>query len=692
VRGIKYSDEIIKQFVVGSVYLIVAIIVLSFATVEGNASLLWPSSGIALAVLIRFGVKYVIGIFLGAFAAGIYVGNPHLTSSLIALGNTLEPLMALYLLKFLPFSRSLYRFHDYLSLILAGSVGAIVSAVLGTSALIQAGFIPVSDFLSVAGYWWMGDALGVLLIAPFLLMLSLHSFRKMVEGKTGESLLLFVTATGISFLVMTNWNHELMMRVGGTYILIIPLAWSTFRFSQSMTSIIIFEYFVVGVWGLLNQQGLFMSSGLEPNLHLFWIYFVVISLVAHAGVYSVSERNTLFQAINSSKTETYVFCEGDMTFEFVNRVALDNLGLTLAQALMLTPLDIKPLFTQEKFDDLLAPLVNKEVDIISFETVHQRKNGTIYPVEVTLQSVQHANRVCYLASVVDIAEREEREQHRILGNHVCDISTQAIMITDSNNAIVRVNPAFTEITGYSFDEVLGENPHILSSGRNDDVFYQELWADLNEQGEWEGEIYNRRKNGSLYLQHLSIKVLHDTHGNVKNHIAMFSDITDEREQSIKLQHLSEHDMLTGLPNRRRLEREFKFALTSAKRHRNKIALLFFDLNNFKPINDNYGHMYGDEVLQEIATRMLSVVRDSDVVARIGGDEFVVLMTDVESGGAVQTLVTKLQKTIAEPIIAKGVSFNVSASCGVAEYPEHGDSLEVLLNISDSEMYKNKAEV
>ena len=689
----RYTGAIIKQCAVAAVYFIVAIIVLNFGVVEeGHVTTIWPSSGIALAVLIRFGAKYALGVVMGGFAIGIYLDSVSLYYGLSILGNALEPLLALYLLRKLPFTPSLYRLHDYLSLVLAGSVGAVVSALLGTTGLILAGTIPVSVSLSVASHWWMGNALGVLLIAPFLLIISLHSYKKTIEGKRSEILLLLAVTTIVSFLVMTNWNHDLMREFGGTYLLIIPLAWSVLRFSQSMASIVIFEYFAIGVWGLLNQQGLFVNSSLEPNLTFFWVYFVIITFIAHAVAYSVSERNTLFQAINSSKTETYVFCEGAMTFEFVNQAALDNLGLSLSQALKLTPMDIKPLLSDKEFDGVMMPLVKKQLDVINFETVHQRADGTMYPVEVTIQSVKHANRDCYLASVVDITARVERDQHRALGNAVCDLSPQAIMITDSDNLIIRVNPVFTDITGYSFKEAEGESPHILSSGRHDDAFYRQVWGSLNTQGHWEGEIYNRRKNGELYLQRVSIKVLHEADGSIKNHIAMFRDITDERNQSKKLQYLAEHDVLTGLPNRMKLQQEFEFALRAAKRHRNKLAVLFFDLNDFKPINDGHGHMYGDDVLQAVADRVFDSIRDSDVVARIGGDEFVVLMTNIDSDDAIQLLIAKLKDVIVEPITVKEKTFTISASFGMAEYPKHGDTLDALLDVSDGEMYKDKVEM
>lgn len=688
---LRYAPTTILQLTVAILYFLIAVVALNFATVEDSATMLWPSSGLALAVLIRFGLRYAGGVFFGAFAASVYIGNPSLVSILTSLGNTLEPLLAVYLLRQLPFASTLYRFHDYCSLVFAGSIGAVVSALFGALACLLAGFIPVSMFMSIAGRWWMADTLGVLLIAPFLLMISLHSYQKVIEDKKFESLLLLIVTTIIACLVMTDWNRELISGIGGTYLLIIPLTWSVLRFSQAITSIIIFEYFVFGVWGLLNQQGLFINSDLEPNLHFFWLYFVVITLVAHAIAYAVNERNTLFQAINSSKTETYVFCEGAMTFEFINQAALDNLGISLSRALKLSPMDIKPLLSDTDFNDLMTPLVTKQVDAISFETVHQRIDGSIYPVEVTLQSVKHSNRDCYLASIVDITERTEREYHRILGDTVCDLSPQAIMITDSNNLIIRVNPRFTQITGYSSEEIIGKNPHILSSGRHDKDFYQQLWDSLVRQGSWEGEVYNRRKNGSLYLQEAHIKVLHDAQGNIKNHIAMFRDITNERRQSKKLQYLSEHDVLTGLANRMKLEQEFEFSLTAAKRHRNKLAIIFFDLNDFKPINDEYGHMCGDNILQTTADRVRSCIRDSDMVARIGGDEFIVLMTDIDNDDAIQVLITKLKDIIAKPIVVKENTFTISASFGVAEYPEHGETLEALLELSDSEMYKKKAE-
>jgi len=688
----KYIIELLYQLSIGIVYFILALITLYFATIEGNPSLLWPSSGFALAVLIRFGAKSSVGVFLGAFTTSLYVGEPYFNVGMITLGNTIEPLLALYILKFLPFSQPFHRLSDYLSLLLAGSIGAIASASIGVSSGVITGYISTSNLFHILMHWWMGDALGILLLAPLLLMISQHSIKKILENKLIECLILIALSVVIAISIFTNVNNESFITLGGGYLLIIPLAWSALRFCQLITSFIIFQYFVIAVWGIINNQGMFIDSSMTQNLILLWVNFVAISLVSHIVSYSVNERKVLTQVINSTKTEIYIFYQDDMHFQFVNQTVLDNLGVSMLEALKLTPWDIKPLYSSQQFKELLLPLVNNEIDSLNFETVHQRQDGSIYPVEITLQSVQHANRDCYLASAVDISERVKRDCQHTLGNLFSGVSPQALVITDKDNKITRINSTFSRVTGYSENEVIGLNPRILNSGKHDKNFFQQLWYALISQGQWEGEIYNKRKSGELYLQHATIKVLHDAKGNIQNYIAMFNDITKKHDESIQQQRLSEHDELTALPNKLKLQQEFNYAKTSAKRLRNKLAILFFDLNDFKSINDHFGRMYGDRVLQIIANRMKSNIRETDLVARISGDEFIVLMTNIDTDGAIQTLINKLKTVIAEPILLDGFTFQVFTSSGEAEFPDQGVSLDDLINTADAKMYLDKAKM
>ncbi|NOQ16019.1 MAG: diguanylate cyclase [Methyloprofundus sp.] len=679
----------VQQILLAVIYLLVAVIALEFAVIKGNATLIWPASGIALATLIRFGAKYAVGVFLGAFAAGIYAGDVPVIWFLSALGNSLEPLLAVYLLRYLPFSKIVYHSYDYLSLFYAGATAAILSALLGSASLLLAGFISIDQLPEIILRWWMADTLGILIVAPFLLLFSYYQVKLLLNKRAVEACLLIVASFLIALNVLAGWQNSFINLVRSDYLLIIPLVWSALRFGQTISSIIIAEYFIVGIIGLLSRQGMFIGVDAEPNLLFFLGYFAVTSLSTMLVAYVANERNILYQAINSSQSETYIFCEDDMHFEFVNQCALENQKMSLFTALKLTPIDLQIFLSEQQLRQILKPLQEYQVAVIDFETVLQREDGSLYPVEVHVQRVEYSNRHCYLTSVVDITERLEKENYLTLGNYVCELSPQAIMITDKDNLIVRVNAAFSTITGYQAEAVLGLNPSFLNSGRHDQTFYRALWHNVHAVGGWSGEIYNRRKNGELYLQKMTIKALHNPHGEIENYIAMFTDITQEREKSLHLKHLAEHDVLTNLPNKSLLQQEFNYALATAKRQGTKIGLLFIDLNDFKPINDNYGHTYGDALLQTLASRMQSCIRETDMVSRIGGDEFAIIVTNIESIKACRILSTKLKRLIAEEVMVDDISLKISTSIGMAIYPDQGDNLDELLKVADIAMYDDK---
>lgn len=588
---------LIRQFFVALVYLLIATVALEFAVVEGNATLIWPSSGVALAVLIRLGAKYVIGVFLGAFFAGIYAGDEPIIWLFSALGNSLEPLIALYLLRFLPFSKNIYHSHDYLSLILAGAVGAIVSALFGCSALFLVDYISVVEVPKIIFHWWVSDALGILSITPCLLLFSYSRIKALLHKKEAEVFFILLNATILAFIFYAGWGDIEFNKASSNYLLMVPLVWAILRFGQVVSSLVITQYFCIAIYGLLIQKGMFWTGDLETNLYFFWGHFSVISILTMLVAYAINEKNMFSQAVSNSHTETYIFCEDDIHFEFVNQCALDNQRVSLFSALRLTPIDIQLFASEKQLLKELKPLKEGNVSSIEFETVIQRRDNSVYPVEISIQMLDYSNRESYLVSMVDISERLEKEKHLMLGNSVCELSPQAIMITDENSNIIRVNSAFTEITEYSAEEAIGRNPGFLSSGRHDKVFFQMLWENLTRVGAWTGEIYNRRKSGALYLQNITIKALHNPRGEVKNYIAMFTDITEDREQAMHFKHLSEHDILTGLPNKSLLQKEFSYALALAKRQKTQLGLLFIDLNDFKPINDTYGHNFGDNLLQ-----------------------------------------------------------------------------------------------
>jgi len=550
------------------------------------------------------------------------------------------------------------------------------------------GTIAPLDYDKLLANWWMSDVLGIVLLTPLLLLYSPAALFKVLGKQSVEAVFLAAFSTIIALIVLRGWDFGVINQFKSSYLLTIPLVWSILRFGQVMTALVVFEYTVIGIWGLTLQQGFFVGVDLQANLILFWTYFMVMALISLTISYIVNERNMLYQAVNHSQFSSYIFSGKDLRFEFVNKATLDALGVPFSDALKLSPVDLKPLYEHEQFRDLLVPLRNKEKASLSFETVIESATG-FYPAEVYIQSINHLSRECYFASLIDISERLENEQQLRLGNQVCELTPQAIMVTDKDNIIIRVNSAFTEITGYEADEVLGEHPEILNSDRHNQLFYEAFWQRLHHEKLWKGEVYSCRKDGDVYLQSLTIKLVHDQYGEIENYIAMFIDITQERERAMHFKQLAEMDSLTNLPNRILLQQSFQSAIALARRNHKQLGVLYIDLNDFKPINDTHGHAIGDAVLCQVADRMKKCVRDSDTVSRIGGDEFSILLSNIESQEGCKILVEKIKRSIAEPIIEGGVTVKITASIGIATFPGQGDSLEALLNFADLSMYKDK---
>jgi diguanylate cyclase (GGDEF)-like protein/PAS domain S-box-containing protein len=261
------------------------------------------------------------------------------------------------------------------------------------------------------------------------------------------------------------------------------------------------------------------------------------------------------------------------------------------------------------------------------------------------------------------------------------------MVTDQNGKILAVNPAFTHITGYSQSEAVGQNPRILSSGTQDQAFYRLFWQSLYDNGNWKGELYNKRKNGEIYLQRLSVSAVRDEEGRTLSYISIFFDQSKEEK---RLLHLAHHDALTGLANRVLLEERIGQRFSQARRSDGQFTLIFIDLDKFKQINDTLGHAIGDGVLREAANRLTGSVRESDTVARLGGDEFVILATDLSSDEDIRMLCDKTIAALREPMQLDGHVIHIGGSFGCAEYPRHGDNGEVLMLHADQAMYQAKS--
>ena len=272
---------------------------------------------------------------------------------------------------------------------------------------------------------------------------------------------------------------------------------------------------------------------------------------------------------------------------------------------------------------------------------------------------------------------------------VFDHTDLGIIVTDTRANIAAVNPAYCRMSGYTAAELIGQNPRIQQSGRHDKAFYRELWRTLEASGQWQGEIWNRRKNGEAYPVWQNISAVRDSHGRIVKFLAVMSDITPVKAAQEKLDHLAHHDALTGLPNRLHFMAALEQALAHADRERSSVALLFVDLYHFKAVNDSHGHAVGDEMLVAVAQRLRRAVRSEDLVARLGGDEFVVMLANLRERDEAVRIACKLLAELQEPLLLGELRLLPAASIGIALYPGDGHTPAELLAAADEAMYEAK---
>ncbi|MFZ3175088.1 MAG: EAL domain-containing protein [Thiobacillus sp.] len=272
---------------------------------------------------------------------------------------------------------------------------------------------------------------------------------------------------------------------------------------------------------------------------------------------------------------------------------------------------------------------------------------------------------------------------------VFENTKEGVMIADAANRVVAVNRAFAEITGYGADELIGRSPEVLRSSRQDEVFYRRIGEAIHEHGHWQGELWDRRKNGEDYPAWLSISVVKDDDGQVTHHVSVFSDITVLKESEARLDQLAHHDPLTGLPNRLLLNARAEHALARACRNEKQMAVLFLDLDRFKYINDTLGHPAGDLLLQQVAERLRKCVRDEDTISRVGGDEFTVVLENLEDAGAASTVARKILGALSEKVALFGHEVFVTCSIGISLYPRDGKDIVTLFKNADSALYRAK---
>lgn len=325
-----------------------------------------------------------------------------------------------------------------------------------------------------------------------------------------------------------------------------------------------------------------------------------------------------------------------------------------------------------------------------YEAFGLHKDGFEYPVRLEARGIPYKGKDVRVVEFRDITEEKKAQEELRLAASVFTQAREGILISDVNGVIINVNKAFSYITGYAYDEVVGKKPNMLKSGRHEDAFYKDMWDSLLEKDHWYGEIWNRRKNGEVYVEMLTISAIKNDHGKTSQYMALFSDISIAKEHERQLEYIAYHDALTTLPNRILLQDRLRQGMVHAKRHSGKLVMAYLDLDGFKNINDHYGHEIGDRLLISLSAKMKQLLREGDTLARIGGDEFVLVFNDMKDIETSIPMLSRMLFVISQPIDIGALVLQVSASIGVTFYPQDEEmEADQLLRQADQAMYQAK---
>ena len=379
-----------------------------------------------------------------------------------------------------------------------------------------------------------------------------------------------------------------------------------------------------------------------------------------------------------------------------NDAALQMLGYAARQALFAThPSQLSPPYQPDgraSFDKA-NELVERAMQdgSLRFEWIHRKLDGSDFPVEVLLTPIPDGERTLLHVVWRDISERKKAEERLRLAKYVTDSTSEGIIVTDMERRIIEVNPAYCRLLGYERSEVLGRQAGFARSGRHDQAFYQAIWTSLATKGKWQGEIWDRRKSGEVFPIFLRINTIYDAAGKPCYYTGLFSDITHQKKTEEQLEELAFKDALTGLANRALYHQRLQQEIKRCRRQERRLAVLFIDLDRFKGVNDSLGHSSGDLLLATVGQRISEAVRSADTVARMGGDEFTVIISDLEDDFTVSEIAGKILASALQPISVNGHELHPHLSIGISLFPRDGQTVDDLTRHADRAMYQAKSE-
>ena len=449
-----------------------------------------------------------------------------------------------------------------------------------------------------------------------------------------------------------------------------------------------------------DNYALFLEHALVPLLAVLIPAAVLLGLLLEDVEQQRQARNALRQseaylkAVTDAVPDVFMVLDEQGTYLKVSTPQHELLAAEQSKLLNRRLQDVLPKEQADRFLEFIARTLDTDQPL-SIEYSMQTLAGIrTFEARARRLEVMVGGRRAVVLLARDISDRVALELDQRIAAIAFE-SQQGMLVTDAQTRIIKANRAFSAITGYSEAEVLGQPTRILGSGHQGAEFYQQMWKALYESGGWQGEIWNRRKSGEAFPEWLTISAVHDAKGRLTNYVASLTDISERKDAEEKIQHLAFYDPLTNLPNRRLMRQRLEQALVVCRREQHYAALIFLDLDDFKNVNDLYGHQIGDGMLCQVAERLRHALRERDTVARFGGDEFVVLLEGLEVNATeaatqVEHIGRKLLQTLREPYLIKDQVFSSSASLGIVLFNDEQHTADELMQYADLSMYSAKA--
>ncbi len=695
------------------VYAVICAFLLKYFSGEAGATPVWIPAGIGLGVLLVYGYQYWPFILIGAIIGEMAGGFDFPMASLIATGSVSGFLVAVFILKKpLRFKAQLDSLVEYISLLVVSILAALISTSVNIQFLIWGGLLASSNFSPVFKSWFTGDFFGLAFITPILIILSKPWAMLQDQSKTIRFLVVAVLAFLLGQGIFFGWFKEIIDLTGKGNLYLFFLVLTGFYFGRHAVMLLFAMLLIQAVLGARFGDG-FIGSDLltSPTSNPVWVYLGTACILGL--VICLAEEG------KRKKTEAMLLVDKNVK-ESEER---------FKQIVANTPVLMATYDLKSQITDYLNPYFTSVLGYVASDFAepdswwHFAYPDPVYRAEVQAEWTRRAEvskatqapfehyetqTTCKDGSVrmiswgcffvgdrmvihgIDMTETRRAAHVLNVTSAVYRAMGEAVVIKDAQGSILMANESFYKLTGFDEGEILGKEFSGLLVKKHGARSYSDIFTSLEAMGRWEGQAWLRLKEGGEVLRFLSIYSTFDADGIPLQRVALISDVTDQRKARELINQQANFDPLTGLPNRRLMFDRLEQLIKQSTRNKKSIAIAYIDLDNFKEINDSRGHDFGDELLKGISTRLRSEVRETDTVARIGGDEFVILLGGLERPEIADPIIRQVSKKLADPILIEGETIYVTASIGVSVSPNDGNEGKSLLLGADQAMYAAKA--